>query len=175
MLRSVEALHHDFDGTVHDLKKDQALVGYLIDCVRELGKRRFIIRISLSALPDEDHKERVRDSIRTFRDSLAELEFGEIRGMFRRSLLLSVIGLGFPVPAVLANRNLGTFEPVMAEVFAEGLTLVAWVSMWEAIAVLLLEWQPHRRMIRIYRRIMAGPVIFRGIGNEKRIRLARNP
>ena len=51
----------------------------------------------------------------------------------------------------------------MTEVFAGGLTIAAWVSLWEAIALLFLEWQPHRQNIRIFNRIINAPIRFRDI------------
>ncbi len=52
-------------------------------------------------------------------------------------------------------------EGVLAGVFAQGLTIAAWVSLWEAIANLFLEWHPHRQNVRLYSRIMNAPVMFR--------------
>ena len=45
-------------------------------------------------------------------------------------------------------------------VFAEGLTIVAWVSMWEALATFLLNWPQHLFHIRLFRKIAEAPVLF---------------
>jgi hypothetical protein len=50
---------------------------------------------------------------------------------------------------------------VTANVFAEGLTVAAWVSLWEALAVLLIEWFPHRKNIVLYRRLANAELVFR--------------
>jgi len=55
-----------------------------------------------------------------------------------------VTGLVLLVLAILANRNLSLHKGVIAEVFARGLTIAAWISLWEALVNIFLEWQPHR-------------------------------
>jgi len=65
------------------------------------------------------------------------------------------------VLAILATRGLAANKGVVAEVFAGGLTIAAWVSLWEAIVKIFLEWHPHRENIRLYNRIIEGRVVFR--------------
>jgi hypothetical protein len=83
--------------------------------------------------------------------------------MFNRFLILLGVGLGLLVLAILATRRLTDGGSVVTEVFAGGLTIAAWVSVWEATALLFLEWQPHRRNIRLFNRIIAAKVQFRTI------------
>ena len=63
--------------------------------------------------------------------------------------------------AIEVTQMVSSNEGVLAEVFAQGLTIAAWVSMWEAIANLLLEWHPHRQNVRLYSRIANAAVLFR--------------
>jgi hypothetical protein len=63
--------------------------------------------------------------------------------------------------AIEVTRMVSSDEGVLAGVFAQGLTIAAWVSLWEAIANLFLEWHPHRQNVRLYSRIMNAPVMFR--------------
>jgi hypothetical protein len=162
-VRSVEDLYNNFDRTADYLKKDldQEFVDYLTDCVREIGKRTFVIRISFSTMPDNSVMERVRRSVRTFFLYLQETERRQLRAMLRRSLVLFAIGLALLVPAIAATRRFSSSEGVLAEVFAQGLTVAAWVSLWEAIANLFIEWYPHRQDINRYDRVTNAPVVFR--------------
>jgi hypothetical protein len=162
-VRLVEDLYNNFDRTADYLKKDldQEFVDYITDCVREIGKRAFIIRISLSTMPDNTVMDRVRRSIRTFFLYLQETERRQLRAMLRRSLVLFAIGLALLVLAIAATRRFSPYEGVLAEVFAQGLTVAAWVSLWEAIANLFIEWYPHRQDIRRYERITNVSVMFR--------------
>jgi hypothetical protein len=191
-VRNVEDLYNNFDRTAPYLKKDldQDFVEYVIDCMHEIGRTDFVIRISLSNMPDKVVMDRVRRSIKTFFQYLQDTERRALRKMFRRSLVLFVIGMVLLALAIEATKRLSSSEGVLAEVFAQGLTVAAWVSLWEAIANLLLEWFPHRQDIKRYDRVINAPVTFRHlresccsaeliavphhrvIGNTHKIRLA---
>ena len=162
-VQSVEHLYNNFDRTAPYLKKDldQSFVDHLTESVREIRAHDFVVRISLSQMPDEKVMERVRKSIRTFHTYLRDLELRAVGAMLRRSSVLFVIGLVLLALAIEATRMVSSNEGVLAGMFAQGLTIAAWVSMWEAIANLLLEWHPHRQNIRLYSRIMNAPVMFR--------------
>lgn len=164
-VRSVEQLYHNFDRTSPYIKKelDQEFAEYLTDCVREIRKADFIIRISLENEPNDRVKDRVRKSIDNYYLYLNELEMRALKRMFHRFLILLGVGLVLLVLAVLMMRQTAKGGNVISEVFASGLTIAAWVSMWEAIALLFLEWQPHRQNIRLFNRIIAAKVQFRTI------------
>lgn len=167
-VRTVEDLYNNFDRTAPYLRKDldQEFVDYVTDCVREIGREPFTIQISLSAMPGEDVMDRVRRSIRTYFLYLQETDRRAIRNMLRRSIVLFVIGLALLVPAIVMTRRASSSEGVLAEVFAQGLTVAAWVSLWEAIANLFIEWYPHRHDIKQYGRVTDAPVIFRHLTED---------
>jgi len=161
--RRVEDLYNDFDKCAPYVRRDldQDLADYLIDSARELGKITFIIRFTLAAPPDEPRSLRIKKSLNTYFLHLAEREIQKILLMFRRSSILFAIGLAILFAAVSLNRMLGPERSVTANVFAEGLTIAAWVSLWEALATFLIEWFPHRKNIVLYRRLAHAQIIFR--------------
>ena len=156
----VQDLYNDFDRTAPYLKKDldQDLVDYLVDCVREIGRTDFVIRISLIQRPDDVLETRVKRSIEKFFLYLKELEMRTMRKMLRTSLILFTIGLGILAIAVWVNRIMESSDSVVAHVFSEGLTVAAWVSLWEALATFLIQWTPHRQELRLFHRIVDAPV-----------------
>ena len=79
----------------------------------------------------------------------------------QRSYRDFVIGLVLLALAIEVTRVVSSKEGVLTEVFAQGLTIAAWVSLWEAIANLFVEWYPLRKNIALYSRIANAPVIFR--------------
>jgi hypothetical protein len=81
--------------------------------------------------------------------------------MFRRSIVLFAIGLALLVLAIMATPRFSSSEGVLTEVFAQGLTVAAWVSLWEAIANFFLEWFPHRQNIRRHIKVTNANVLFR--------------
>jgi hypothetical protein len=168
-VRSVEQLYHDFDRTspYHKKELDQEFIDYLTDCVREIRKSDFVIQISLENEPNDTVKERVDKSIDNYYLYLKELEMRALQTMFKRFLILLGIGIVFLVLAVLTTRRLTVNQGVVSEVFASGLTIAAWVSLWEAIVLLFMEWQPHRHNIRLFNKIVDAPVRFRVISSSE--------
>ena len=160
-VEKIEDLYNYFDRKAPYLKKDldQELADYLIDCVREIGNSGFIIRISLEHLRDEQ-RERVRKSIRNFFMYLDELEHRKMRMMFRNSLMLFGVGLAILAVSIVLNKHISSSSSVVGTVFAEGLTIAAWVALWEALATVLIEWYPRHRDILLYRSIAGSQVVF---------------
>lgn len=159
----VEDLYNNFDKSAPYVRRDldQDLADYLIGCARELGHVPFSIRFTLAHPPDEPRLSRVQRSLNTYFMYLAETEIQKILQMFRRSAILFAIGLGILFTSVWVNRLLGAERSVTANVFAEGLTVAAWVSLWEALAIFLIEWFPHRKNVVLFRRLAHAKLVFR--------------
>jgi hypothetical protein len=168
-IRTVEDLYNNFDRTAPYMKKDldQEFVDYIIDSVREIGDNGFVIRITLSNMPNEITMSRVRSSINTFFQYLKDTEHKALDTMFRRSFMLFGIGLALLALAIITTRKFSSNEGVLTEVFSQGLTIAAWVSLWEAIANLFVEWHPHNKDIRLYEKVMNSPVLFRHLPIDK--------
>lgn len=162
-VRSIEELYSNFERDAPYLKRDldQEFVDWLTDSAAELGPHDFTIRISLPACPDPAVMDRVRNSIRTFYEYLRQLELDALRTMLRRSIILFVIGLVLLALAIRLAQHFADSPGVTPQVFVQGLTVAAWVSLWEAIANIFLEWRPHQKKINLCARIRNAPVIFR--------------
>jgi hypothetical protein len=161
--RRVEDLYNDFDKSAPYIRRDldQDLVDHVIDCGRELGRNPFIVRFTLENPPDEARLVRIRRSVHDYFVYLTGTERRKILQMFRRSAVLFAIGLGLLFVSVSFNRLLGGERAVTLNVLAEGLTVASWVSLWEAIAIFLIGWFPHRRNILLYQRFVDAKLAFR--------------
>ena len=162
----VEDLYNDFDKGAPYIRRDldQDLGEYLIGCAREIKRESFVLRLTLTQPPDEDSQSRIRRSITAYFHYLAEGERQKVMQMFRRSAILFAIGLGILFLSVSVNHSLGTQRSVIANVLAEGLTVAAWVSLWESLAIFLIEWFPHRRNLLLCRRLAEADLLFRSAG-----------
>ena len=78
----------------------------------------------------------------------------------RTSLIFLVVGMVLLFLSILTNEELASDATVITKVFAGGLTVAAWVSLWEALATFLVNWPPFTRRIRLYERIAHAPVEF---------------
>jgi hypothetical protein len=160
----VEDLYENFDKTAPYHKKDldEDLVFYLTECVREIGKVVFVIRFSLDAEPAEELRERVRTSVHKFFMYQRERELAAMKKMLRTSLIYFMIGifvLGLSLWVKLMERQ-DSENIFLQQIFAEGLTIAAWVSLWESLAMFLINWWPYEQMTRLYWRIANAPVMF---------------
>jgi hypothetical protein len=162
----VEDLYEFYDRTAPYVKRDldQDLVDYLIASARELRSEKFVIHLTLDSLPGDDQLARVKSSVTNFFLYLIDSERDKIRNLVRRSLFLLIIGLGILSISVWVNRVLGTERGVVANVFAEGLTVAAWVSLWESLATFIIDWGPQHRNVKLYERLAEAPVL-RGPGS----------
>ena len=162
--RRVEDLYEDFDKTAPYHKKDldEDLASYLTECVREIGQVDFVIRFMFECYPSEEFMLRVRTSVHKFFIYQRELEIGAMNKMLRTAATLLVIGIIILGLSLWVNNLLavdGT-PSFLKTVFAEGLTIVAWVSVWEALATFLLNGPQHLFLIKLYRKIAEAPVQF---------------
>ena len=159
----VEVLYSNFDKSAPFIRRDldQDLVDYLIECAREMKHESFILRFTLGQSPDDGKQSRIRQSVNAYFVYLAECERQRVLQMFRRSAILFCIGLAILFLSVSVNHALGPERSVVANVLAEGLTVAAWVSLWESLAVFLVEWFPLRRNTVLYRRLAGAELTFR--------------
>ena len=160
----IEDLYNNFDKSAQYIRRDldQDFAHFLISGAREVGKLPFIVRLTLDTPPSESDASRIRGSLNSYFSYLAEVEFENVLQMFRRSAILLAIGLAILFVSVWLNESLASLSSVTANVFSVGLTVAAWVSLWEALAVFLVEWFPYRKKILIYRRIAASSLVLRG-------------
>ena len=158
----VEELYDNYDKTAPYHKKDldADLADYILNSVQEIGDAPFVIRFRLNNVPEEAPMSRVRQSVKNFFLYMQELEVRELNRMLRTATTLFASGIVVLTASVWVNKLLINHEGVIASVFAEGLTIAAWVALWEALATFLINFSPHRRRIRLCQRIVDSEVLF---------------
>ncbi|NTU54065.1 MAG: hypothetical protein HGA97_10280 [Chlorobiaceae bacterium] len=167
----VEELYEDFDkqAPYHRKDLDEELASYLADCVREIGPVGFVIRFTLDSLPSGELQERFGTSLRKFFIYQRELEVASIRRMVKRSLafFLSGIVLLFASYQVAGIMPGGEAHPFYRRVIVEGVTIAAWVALWESLTIFLVNWWPSRQRIRLNSRIAEAAVLFQSQGEKR--------
>lgn len=164
----VEDLYSDFDKHTPYRKKDldPDFADYLVECVHEFGREDFVIQFRFAATIDMSRASRVEKSIHNYFLYLKELELRELAKMARTSLILLAIGVAILFLSVWLSQKITGHENVITRVFTEGLTVAAWVSLWNALATFLIHWTPHHKQIKRYERIANAPILFHsGHGN----------
>ncbi|MFW5685617.1 MAG: hypothetical protein ACOC0O_03090 [Spirochaetota bacterium] len=156
-------LYNSYDKNAPFIRRDldQDLVGFLIECCRELRTVPFEIRLTITNATDEERVARVRHSIAAYFSYLIERDRQDMRGRYRRSGALVAIGVAILFGSVGLRRLLLPSASFFVSVLAEGLAILAWVSIWEASALFILEWLPYHRRIGTYGRLATAPVSLR--------------
>jgi hypothetical protein len=159
----VEDLYNDYDKCSPYIRRDldRELVDYLIDCAKEIRPKRFVIRFTLAHFPDQTKQARVCRSIDSYFLYLGEVERHKGLQMLRKSAALLLIGLIILSLSISLHQALGDARTVMESVVAEGLTIAAWVALWEALAALVLEWLPQQRNLSLFKGLAGAKVVFR--------------
>lgn len=165
----VEDLYNNFDKSAPYVRRDLDgdLAEYLVGCARELGAEPFIVRFTLAVAPEGRNLSRIRRSLKSYFLYQAEIEAGSLFQMARRSAILFAIGVAILSVLAWLDQLRGPDRSIVANVFGEGLMIVAWISLWEALATFLIEWFPHRRKVRLYRRLAHAELVFRAAADNE--------
>ena len=159
----IEYLYNDFDKQTPYIKKelDQDLADYLIECMRDIGDDGFLIQFRIAENVDTDLKSRVQTSIQSYFTYLKELEIRDLKQMLRTSSILFLSGIIILTISVWFNDYVEIHKSVINKVFSEGLTVAAWISLWESLATFLINWAPHKRQIKLCERLAGASVLFK--------------
>ena len=154
----IEDLYNEFDKKSSFSKKDldQELVEYIIESVNEIGKESFYIKFYIEEKVDKGLQEKVRNSIKHYFSYLQDLEKKKMREQIKNSFIFIVIGLFFTACALLT----GDSENFFIKILSEGMLVAGWVSLWEALATLLIKWLPLTKKLKLYKRVFACNVEF---------------
>ncbi len=157
----IEELFNDFDKATPYAKKDleKDFYNYLIDCVVEIHKAPFLIRINLDAAPDPTRWQNATEGIRNFFVYMRVLKIREIKNLLRTSFILLGLGVVVMILSLWTQRLFANDSGVFGYLFTEGLTVAAWVLLWESLANFLIQWPPHHKQIRQYDRITEAEII----------------
>ncbi|WP_136059642.1 TetR/AcrR family transcriptional regulator [Pontiella sulfatireligans] len=158
----VSDLYDDFDKHAPFVKKelDYDLVEYLIDSVRELHREPFSVNFIFSEATTPSLESRVCKSIHNYFGYLLETNKRELMRMFRSSVILLGLGAFMLTASIYLNLNYDLDDAVIEGVMAEGLVIAAWVSVWEGLAALLMNWPPLLRTRRVYHRLSSATYSF---------------
>jgi len=160
--RRVEDLYSNFDKKSHFLKKDlnQDLVEYMIDSAMEIEQEKFIIRFNLETDAESEVTSRVSNSVNKFFTYMQEHEHRKMKEMLRKSIILFAVGAFIAAISVFMNQSQLMQSNIPFAVIAEGLTVAAWVSLWESLATFLIRWMPYKKKVSLYERIANSKIIF---------------
>lgn len=153
-----ENLYDNFDMNSSFLKKDlsQQLVDYIIESVSEISNEKFIIKFYLEEKIEEKNILRVEESFDNYFSYLEELEKKKMKEQVKNSLIFILIGVFFITLSILIEEN----QELTYRIISEGLMVAGWVSMWEAMAILLIKWLPLTKKLKLFKKISLAKIEF---------------
>jgi len=142
-----------------DLDKD--LLAYLVDCCDEIPTRYPVaIAVNLPATVfDVDREERATQGFHNFFTYRIRRENNRYRFYYSKILKYLLIGALLLISASLLENFFA--EMPQSKLFAEGLVIGAWVSIWEVFSVFFFKLSEHRKKITVFRRLLAAETVYR--------------
>ncbi len=145
----------DLDAEAHD---------YIVGSAREIGQAK-PVKLVLH-LPDAAavamHREAVTETIHHYFAARARIARLELHDHLRIGRIALGVGLLF-LGACITLRRVFFVDTASAfdQVMAEGLLICGWVAMWRPLEIMLYDWWPIRRDLRIYETLATMPVELR--------------
>jgi hypothetical protein len=90
----------------------------------------------------------------------------ELSELFRSGRLYLAVGLSIFVACLVAAQIIrGAFPGnAVAVAFEQGLIIIGWVANWKPFELLLYDWWPLRRRIRLYERLAKAEIEVKAAG-----------
>lgn len=153
----IENLYEDYDKKSTFIKKDlkDDLKNYLEESVEEIGEHSFTIHFNFDEKSSFITENRLKSSIKEYFKYLQFLEKKKMKENLKNSFIFTFIGIilmafSFIIP---------TQEKFILKIFIEGITVGAWVCLWEAMAIILINWLPLRKRLKILKKISNATIV----------------
>jgi hypothetical protein len=156
-----ENLYDNFDMNSSFLKKDlsRQLVDYMIESVNEISNEKFIIKFYFKEKTGKEDFLQIEKSIDNYFNYLEELEKKKMKEQIKNSLIFMIIGIFFIALSIITEPN----QEFTYRIISEGLMVAGWVSMWEAMATILIKWLPLSKKLKLFKRIIAARIEFENL------------
>ncbi|RXJ83846.1 hypothetical protein [Arcobacter cloacae] len=154
----VEDLFDDYDKKSTFIQKDlkESLEKYLIQSVEEIGNNPFIIRFYFDESSNKESNEKVNTSIKEYFEYLQYWERKKMKEQIKNSFIFFLIGFVFVSISFLLAEN----EKFIYKLISEGAMVGGWVSLWEALATILIKWLPLKNKLKIFKKISNAKIEF---------------
>jgi hypothetical protein len=83
-----------------------------------------------------------------------------MKDMLKKSISLFIVGVVIAGISAFMSQSILMEKSILFAVIAEGLTVAAWVSLWESLATFLIRWMPYKKKILLYERIANAKIVF---------------
>lgn len=147
----IEDLYEDYDKKSSFIKKDlkYKLEEYLFESVDEIGDVPFILQFYFEEKVTLNSSKRLQSSINEYFSYLQFLEKKSMKESLKNSIIFFIIGFLL----VFISFNLSEHQSIAYKIISEGVMIGGWVALWEALAIVLVNWLPLNKNLKIYNKI----------------------
>ena len=159
-LSSLRQLFNTLDpAPFHEKDLDADAEFYIVDAVREFPadqKMKLVVHVPKSELPDTfDLQDSIHHHFALRRDEWRRQLSHELY-MGRVTLFIALV---FLFACLMARHFVRALDhDMLVNVLGEGLLITGWVAMWRPIDILLYEWWPIRKRVRVAAKLAEIPV-----------------
>jgi hypothetical protein len=149
--KRIEDLYEDYDKNSSFIKKDlkYKLEEYLFESVDEIGNKPFVLQFYFEEKLNLDSSKKLQNSIQEYFSYLMFLEKKSMKENLKNSLIFFSIGFLL----IFISFSLSEEKNLILKVLGEGIMIGAWVALWEALAIILINWLPLNKNLKIYSKI----------------------
>lgn len=137
-----------------------ALVRYLEDCTTELGAAPFVIRFHLKEAATEREQTLAKVSLDRYFAYRIALERQARTRLIKRSIVLFAAGASLITAITLATVNQVGGDGLAISLTTQGLTVAAWLLLWESFGAWFLHWAPARGREAVLWRLRVAETVF---------------
>jgi len=154
-VESMNDLFNSFDKKSSFVKRelDQDFVDYIIDSVKELGARKFLIRVSIDHEFNMLQENILRKAVANYFTYRYQVENLNLRKEVRKFTMLMILGIVLFTFVSIYKLPDTTDIEVWKKILQEGMVVASWVAIWEAVTSLIFGWNPYYIKRSIFERI----------------------
>jgi hypothetical protein len=153
---------HEWDNSIFK-KRDvhPELTEFLDQCSEEIPlKEKMEIILSLqNETKNLDKENTLKESYKNYYSLYYKIENRKMKGLYKSTIILIVIGFCFMLSSIMLTDQLP--ESVLSEVLVEGLTIGAWVFIWEALHFMVFERRELFLRRKELKRFLKTPLFFK--------------
>src|SRR5574344_971981 len=147
----IEDLYEDYDKKSSFIKKDlkYKLEEYLFESVDEIGNTPFVLQFNFEEKSTIESVKRLQSSINEYFSYLIFLEKKSMKESLKNSIIFFIIGFFLVTLSFILSEE----ENLAIKIVSEGVMIGGWVALWEALAIVLVNWLPLNKNLKIYKKI----------------------
>ena len=124
-------------------------IRYLFESVDEIENAPFILQFHFEDSISIDSSKRLQSSINEYFSYLQFLEKKSMKESLKNSIIFFIIGFFLVALSFILSEE----ENLAIKIVSEGVMIGGWVALWEALAIVLVNWLPLNKNLKIYKKI----------------------